>query len=376
MSVQSSEEVRDFVGRQAETDAAMAAISAESQAGLRQYSLERMMGYGVDYADAVELRGRILKGQDWQSSASALAETLLGQAEQAGSDPTRISCLRRASALLRMSQALMLSDSDDRRAIFDRAASAYAEAAALAGDCVPVEIAGAEKPLRGWLHQARGGAIGSVVVIGGIEGWAMDFAEQGNAFAARGIDALMIDGPGQGETRFRFGHFHSAQWSEAYGALIDYLDTRAPGRPIGFVGHSMGGSFAMAVANRDTRIKACVNNGGPFAPWMVPQGTTFFSKMIAYCGVGSAEAAVPLWELVKPDEKGPNKEYPLLMVQGGEDPLVTTQIGRMLYDNAPTTHKKWVMFSDGDHCIYRHKDDRDMLICDWMRETLLAGGAA
>jgi hypothetical protein len=31
-----------------------------------------------------------------------------------------------------------------------------------------------------------------------------------------------------------------------------------------------------------------------------------------------------------------------------------------------------VVFSDGDHCIYNHRSDRDNLVADWMRERLSA----
>jgi hypothetical protein len=29
-----------------------------------------------------------------------------------------------------------------------------------------------------------------------------------------------------------------------------------------------------------------------------------------------------------------------------------------------------VVFSDGDHCIYNHLQERDMVIADWMRARL------
>lgn len=370
-------ETRTFIGRQAETEDSLSKLSPDSQAGMRQFSLERQTGYGIDYADAIELRARVLRGEAWQSAATDLAELCLAGAERAptvAGAPTHVACLRRASALLRMSQALMLSDTDERREIFARAARLYGEAAHMAGDCEAVTLETAGKPLKGWLHPARGAAVGSVIVIGGVEGWAMDFASQGQAFADRGIDAFLLDGPGQGESRFAHHHYLSPHWREAYSCAIDHLERRSPGRPIGFVGHSMGGSFAMAVAVDDKRIRACCNNGGPFAPWLVPQGTTFFSKMMAFCGVETPEEAVERWKTVTPGAKGPNAGYPLLMVQGGEDPMVTNPVARILYDQAPTTDKRMVIFSDGDHCIYRHKQDRDILITDWMRERLAGAG--
>ncbi|MFF3850507.1 alpha/beta hydrolase [Streptomyces sp. NPDC002328] len=364
----------DFVGSRAETEEATSGLSAESQAALRQFPLERMTGYGVDYADAIELRARVIEGQDWRSAATELAEVCLRRVEAAPGDagrPTRIGYLRRTSALLRMSQMMMLSDTAQRRAIFSRAAELYAQAAEPSGDRERVTIETGRGPLAGWVVPAGGTATGSAIIIGGVEGWGMDFDSLGEALAARGIDALLLDGPGQGETRFTHGHYLTAGWRDAYGRAVDFLDQRSPGRPIGFIGNSMGGSVAMAVAVQDTRIKACVDNGGIHAPWLVPPTMgTFFSKMVAACGTTDADAAVDVWKTVTPLADGPNSGYPLLVVQGGEDPMISMDLAEILLQGAPTDDKQMLVFSDGNHCVYNHKHDRDALIADWMAARL------
>ncbi|WP_158852674.1 hypothetical protein [Saccharothrix deserti] len=193
--------VREFVGRRAETEDVTSTLPVESQAALRQFSLEGTTGYGVDYADAVELRARVLGGQDWRSAATELADACLRRVEAApetAGAATRIAYLRRASALLRMSQMMMLSDTTERREIFAKAAELYAQAAELRGDRERVTIDTDHGPLAGWLAPAGGNAVASAVVIGGIEGWAMDFHSLGEALVARGVDALLLDGPGQG----------------------------------------------------------------------------------------------------------------------------------------------------------------------------------
>lgn len=362
-----------FVGSRAETEEAISKLSAESQAGLRQFSLERMTGYGVDYADAVELRARVIEGQDWHAAAAELADGCVRRVEGAPGDAgrlTRIAYLRRASALLRMSQMMMLSNTPERRAIFARAAELYARAAGESGDRERVTIETDLGPLVGWLVPSAGTAVGSAVVIGGVEGWAMDFDTAGQALAARGIEALLLDGPGQGETRLTNEHYLTAQWHNAYTRAVDFLDERASGRPIGFIGNSMGGSFAMAVAAQDTRIRACVDNGGIFAPGLVPPTGAFFSKMMAACGTDDAEQAVDVWKTVDPLAEGPNAGYPLLVVHGGEDPMISMDLAQIMLDGAPTDDKLMVVFSDGLHCVYNHLSDRDALIADWTRSQL------
>lgn len=364
--------VRSFAGRKLESEEALSALSDEAKAALRQFSLERMTGYGIDYADAVELRGRVVDGQDWQSAARALADICVGHAEKAPEPAgrlTRGAYLRRASALLRMSQMMLLTDTDERRAIFKQAAALYEQAAELLNDRRRVTLETEQGKVAGWLISAGESAVASSIVIGGIEGWAMDFDSLGEALAARGVDTLMLDGPGQGETRLVHRHHLTAQWPRAYSAAIDFLEQRAPGRPIGFVGNSMGGTFAMAVTVADPRIAACCNNGGVIAPRLAPQAGTFFSKMVAFCGV-PPEQALEVWATVTPVKEGPNAGYPLLMVQGGKDPMVTMEMSEMLMQRAPTEDKQMIVFSDGDHCVYNHKSDRDVLIADWMRARL------
>ena len=173
-------------------------LSEESQAALRQLSLERLIAYGVHHADAMVLRGRVQAGEPWQEVTTSLAANLTAPlmlgAETAAS---RISRRFRASALLRMSQMMMFDDNEERRSIFAEAARLFTEASELAGDRQRMIIDCRGSPLVGWLYPATN-AVGQAIVIGGIEGWAMDFAEMGAQFARRGVTTLLLDGPGQG----------------------------------------------------------------------------------------------------------------------------------------------------------------------------------
>jgi esterase/lipase len=369
--------LRQFLGRRTETEDGIARLSVESQAALRQFSLERLMGYGLAYADVIELRARVLEGEGWQAAATALAEIVLEQANAASTGPaqtTRILYLRRASALLRMSQMMMLVDTRERRSIFARAATIYGQASKLQSDRRRVLIETESRPLVGWLIPARGGAVASAIVIGGVEGWAMDFDSLGEALSVRGIDALMLDGPGQGESRFDHNHYLSVHWSDAYRSAIDFLERRSAGHRIGFIGNSIGGSFAMAMASIDQRVSACCCNGGVIKPTLARGKTTFFAKMVAACGTDNEEEALAAWGAVDPIAPTiaprSGKGYPLLIVQGGKDPMIPTAASEMLLAAAPTDDKEMVVFSDGDHCIYNHRDDRDALIADWVRSRL------
>ena len=364
--------LRQFLGRRTESEEVIARLSVESQAALRQFSFERLLGYGVAYADVVELRARVLEGEAWEAAATAVAEIVLKQANAASTvaaQTTRVLYLRRASALLRMSQMMMLTNTPERRQIFARAATIYGEAAKLLSDRQRILIETDSRPLAGWLVPARGVAVASAIVIGGVEGWAMDFDSLGEALAARGIDALLLDGPGQGESRFHHNHYLSVHWSDAYRSAIDFLQRRSAEQRIGFIGNSIGGSFAMAMASIDKRVSACCCNGGVIKPTLAQGRTTFFAKMVAACGTDNEEEALAAWRTVDPIAPA-GRRYPLLIVHGGKDPMIPTAASEMLLAAASTDDKEMVVFSDGDHCIYNHRDDRDALIADWVRSRL------
>ena len=372
---------RQFLGKTEEKPEALAALSPESQAGLRQYSLERMTGYGVDYADAVELRARIVSGEDWQKAAEDLALGALDSANSLTSETSRARLNHRASALLRMSQALMLHDTDQRREIVQRAVDSYTTATKLGSKRDHVDIATPEGTMSGWFVEAAGEeAIGSAIVIGGVEGWAMDFDGLGEEMAARGIDTLLLDAPGQGETRILNGHFLTAKWMESFRRAIDFCEQRTRGKPIGLVGNSMGGAITIAMANNDTRVAACINNGGIFRPSLARMaGPTFFQKMVAFTGLEGDDAehrAAEIWDTIEPLRPGLNSNYPLLVVQGGQDMLVFDDHAKIFMALTPAGEKEMEYFSDGIHCIYNHLSDRDIVMSDWMRARLLDAGNA
>jgi len=355
-------------------------LPPENQAALRQFSLERMMAYGVHHADAVELRGRVWAGEDWQAVATELADTCLAPAEGCAAPQTaatRANRLYRASALLRMSQMMMLSDGEARSAIMARAGDLYADGALITGDRERVRIETSGGPLAGWIYAARF-AVGTAVVIGGVEGWAMDFEGLGLALSRRGVETLLLDGPGQGESRMVHGHVLRPGWEGAYDAAFSFLSQRCPGRPMAFIGNSMGGAVALHLAARNPRIAVCCDNGGPKAPGRPPAPAgagpappnTFFQKMMAHCGTQDEALAAGVWESVRPLDPRHPIRCPLLIVQGGLDPMVSNADAEAIFAAAASADKQLVIFSDGDHCVYNHADDKHNLIGDWVRDRL------
>lgn len=365
--------VRWFSGKRQSAYASPDAVAVEeSQAALRQLSLERLMAYGVHHPDAVELRARVWSGERWQDVATDLAETCLAPPERHVAPETAVTRrnrLFRASALLRMSQMMMLSNSPERTAIFVRAGKAFEEAAALGGDRRRMTIDTKNGRLAGWLYPSVGPAIGRAVVIGGIEGWAMDFGEMGLELARRGVEALLLDGPGQGESRFIHEHYLRPGWEASYYSVFDLMERLEPRLPFGFIGNSMGGSVAMHLAAREPRIAACCDNGGPLDPGRA-RASSMMLKVAAHVGDVTPEFAIEVWKSIVAVDPAKPVTCPLLVVHGGQDPLVSTEDAEAIFGSGKGMDTSMVEYSDGDHCVYNHADDKHALICDWMASRL------
>lgn len=80
----------------------------------------------------------------------------------------------------------------------------------------------------------------------------------GNPFVARGMNVLVMDGPGQGGSNLRKIRITPDSWQRAGKIALDYLEKRpeVDTKKIGAVGFSMGCYWQMSLAARDKRIKA------------------------------------------------------------------------------------------------------------------------
>ena len=120
-------------------------------------------------------------------------------------------------------------------------------------------------------HKAPGdGPKPTVLYAPGMDATKEDFPNPfNNEFARRGMNVLVIDGPGQGESNINGVWLTVGNYARAGSAAIDYLVTRDDVDPerIAMFGTSMGTRYGVEIGATDKRIKAvagqmpCV---GPF----------------------------------------------------------------------------------------------------------------
>lgn len=361
-----------FKGRDQNRFLAAEELPAVSRAALGQFTVERLMAYGLTHADAIELRGRVSAGEEWREAALSIAEDLQAQLHERSTSLSRINILYRSSAMLRMAQVMMIEDTDERRAIFCEAARLFALAAGLQSNPVRCEVTTRHGILVSWRYCSDTDPVGIALVIGGIEGWAMDFAELSRWLSLRGVEAWALDGPGQGESRFLHGHYLNAHWREAYEDVISYVRELRPDVPLAVVGSSVGGTLALEIAAHDPRVDICVSNGGPIS------GNTILGRQEAkvpkkqmMCGPqSSSHDADAIWSGIDVRNIGARVTCPVLIVHGQRDPLISDQEVQEIYSCLASSDKHMITFSDGDHCIYNHADDKHIVMTDWISVKL------
>ena len=126
-----------------------------------------------------------------------------------------------------------------------------------------VSLPGREMP--GWLRKPRDGWRPPVaIILPGLDACKEELHAWAESFVDRGVAALTLDGPGQGETSFHLPVTH--EWGPAIGAVIDVLEQRddVDGSRVGVVGQSLGALYAPLAAAGEPRLKACIANCGPF----------------------------------------------------------------------------------------------------------------
>ena len=150
-----------------------------------------------------------------------------------------------------------------------RAVEIYWEAAPhFSPPSVPVEIAFGDTTLRPFLRLPRGvERPPCVILIGGANSNMINMHAVSEYYLDRGMAALGLDGPGQGEFRARTGRaLRVKDYDRALSAVADWLerDGRVDGKRIGIYGRATGCLLAIHAAASDKRFKAVVAHPAAF----------------------------------------------------------------------------------------------------------------
>ncbi|MFJ8844125.1 alpha/beta hydrolase family protein [Streptomyces cyaneofuscatus] len=111
----------------------------------------------------------------------------------------------------------------------------------------------------------------TVILTNGSDGQNVDMWTYGvKAALERGWNALVYDGPGQGELLFVQGVPFNGTWERAVSPLVDWLLRRPDVDPrrIALTGISMAGNLTVRAAAFEHRLAALVTEPGVLSPWL------------------------------------------------------------------------------------------------------------
>lgn len=351
-------------------------LAKQRAALLRSMTLTRMLDYGMDHWDATRLTSAS-PAEAWDQVAAEIADAQLDRAALAaarGDTETAVSCYRRATAALVFAQMAFNRDTSAKQSLYARMSQAYQEAAALDTDLhvqrLAIPFAGSH--CNAWLVRPRTNSPGPVVVVvGGQSGWGPAYHPLADALARRGLSTVLLEAPGQGETRIVNGLHLDEQADGAFSATIDLVQEHTGfDGTFGVWGNSFGGLLAARAAVQDNRFLACCVNGAPSRPEPAPFRTASEQSQ-ALLGVDNDEDVAKAFRRLWVDPADDRMEAALLVLHGGADPLITLeQQEPFLSMSEDSTLRVW---DDGEHTIYNHSAERTELVADWFRARLRRG---
>jgi len=310
----------------------------------------RFISNGVLLADFEEVTGSLERWEDWCAAWSARAAVHEALGRDCLKDRFRLSAgehLVRAAIYYHFAKFVFVQDRAQMRAAHMKAVACYQDALPLlrpAGEYVEIPFEG--KKLKGVL---RGG--GPVLVMApGLDSTKEELHAYEEAFLARGIAVLAIDGPGQGEAEYDIPI--CGDYERAAKAVCDWIETRKDlsADRIAVWGVSLGGYYAPRAAAYEKRIKACIALSGPFE-WAqiwdaLPELTrnTFRVRSHAADEREAKDKAKAL-TLV---EAAPRIECPIFIVAGRQDRLVPAAHAERLAKSV-SGPVELLMVEDGGH---------------------------
>jgi 2,6-dihydroxypseudooxynicotine hydrolase len=214
------------------------------------------------------------------------------------------------------------------------------------------------------------GPVPCVILVPGSDASKEEFFPREQYYLDRGLATLSLDGPGQGETWYRMRM--RPDYEKAISAAIDWLGTepQIDQKRIGLWGGSFAGYLVIRAAATDSRVRACVENCGPFDIRYYRWDDLLRLRRFNYLW-GTADAAEAERMARQVNLKGIIEEVrcPLLVVHGKEDVVTPYEEAVKMYEAARCPKDLW-LFDDGNHvCHNLHHIVRPMT-ADWMRQKL------
>jgi dipeptidyl aminopeptidase/acylaminoacyl peptidase len=339
----------------------------------------RFIANGVTLTDFEEVTAALASWDDWCAAWSARAavhEALGRDALRAGKLMTAGEHLQRAGVYYHFAKFLFVHDIRQMK-------TAHMQAVACRTLALPhlrpsgerVEMPYAGGSLAGILRKPPGADRPAVVVMAmGLDSAKEETDCYEQPFLARGMATLAFDGPGQGEGEYAFAI--RGDYEVPVAAVFDYIEKRRDldASRIGLWGVSLGGYYAPRAAAFESRARACIALGGPFAwgpAWNdLPELTREAFRVRSH--LADAQAAQRHAATLSLEGVAARIACPIYIMNGRQDRIVRAADAERLAREVkgPVTLR---LIDDGNHVAnnraYRWRSES----ADWMAEQLGAG---
>lgn len=338
----------------------------------QRFLVPRFSANGVDHNEADRVLAGLERWEDWAPRWKEAADAHRARGLEslsAGRPASAAQALLKASAMYHFGSYL----SSDQPDLYAEMGRLCADSYRLAGPLLDPPVEFFQVPYQGasiscWLRRPRGTTGTPVVLlIPGLDARKEELHGLGEALIARGVAAVGIDGPGQGETEAQL------PMQADYAPVLDAVRGALPGDlgPIGVLGVSLGAYWAPRATADLPWIKACVAICGPFDWSRSWEGLVPLQKRVFWTKTGSTpETAFGTAQSFTLAEAAPRITVPLLVVHAGQDTVILPSEGEDLAAAVPGS--ELVIYDDATHvCHNRHYLMRP-LVADWLAEHLRA----
>jgi len=337
----------------------------------------RFISNGVDANDFQRVTNSIERWEDWCHKWSECGAMHQQMAQQAGAEEHYVSAAYHyfhAAISYHFGKYLFVRHPHELRVAHDHVVRNYTTALPyfdFPGEHVSIAYEGGATMhgiLRKPWHTPKPPV---VILVPGLDSVKEELHIYGEDFLKRGMAVLAIDGPGQGE--MEFDHATRFDYEVPIKHAIDYLESRpdVDASRVGLMGVSLGGYYVVRATAFEQRVKATIENCGPYNPSENFEQRPLISRETYIHRLKAPTVEEAMNKLKQFNLQGVTDKInrPLLVIQGRHDRLVPPEQGERIAAESGSKAELW-MFEDGNHVCnnipYKHRPQQ----ADWMRQKL------
>jgi kynurenine formamidase/dienelactone hydrolase len=300
--------------------------SYSSVPNLFQPHISRVLYFGVSWADVLRVGVTARDWNDWSLGLERLGDELAKNAEDAASEGRQVTAAgiaMHAAAYFHYAQFKLFPEDPSKSRLQAKLRNSYRTAAPhLSPPALRWSVPFGGTVLAGYLRMRHPNAP-LVILLNGLDSTKeVELHKFGEIFIHRGMNILMLDGPGQGENLRSISLI--SNFELAISEVIDALAEHSPAA-IGIFGVSFGGHLAVRSAALDRRIKACVSLSGFYDASIfgfLPESAV--AALRHACHLKANETVEDVGKYFSLEPLRNRMDRPLLIVHGSADNLIAS----------------------------------------------------